>query len=462
MTLVDHRAAVTAGATVRSLAEAALERVGDDALHAFLELDRARILADADALDRRRAAGETLPLAGVPVAIKDNLCQRGTKTTCGSRMLAEWEAPYDATVVARLRDAGALLFGKTNMDEFAMGSSTENSAFGPTRNPKDPERVPGGSSGGSAAVVGAGWVPMALGSDTGGSVRQPAAYCGVHALKPTYGRISRFGLVAFASSLDQVGPFGATAADCAALYDAIAGPDPREATSADRPVESGTAALEAGVAGLRVGVLRSTFRQSDGAVAQVVEDAARKLEAAGATLVDATVDHLDLGLDAYYLVAPAEAASNLARFDGARYGTRVSGRDLADTYRQTRALFGPEVVRRIVLGTYALSEGYADEAYVRASRARTALCRSYARTFEGVDLLLSPTAPTVAFPLGARTEDPVAMYAADVFTVPVSLAGLPASSSPAGEVGGLPVGVQLVAPPFAEARLFSAMQVFDR
>ena len=462
MTLASHLETISEGGSVRDQAERAIERVGDDPLGAFLTFDAATIRTDADAIDRRIAAGERLPLAGAPVAIKDNLCQRGTKTTCGSRMLEAWESPYDATVVARLRDAGALLFGKTNLDEFAMGSSTENSAFGPTRNPRDPSRVPGGSSGGSAAVVGAGWVSASLGSDTGGSVRQPAAYCGVHALKPTYGRISRYGLVAFASSLDQVGPFGSTAADCARIYDVIAGPDPREATSADRPVESAMEALHAGVRGLRVGVLRSCLAQADGPVAVRTEEAAARLEAAGATLVDIEVAHLGLGLDAYYLIAPAEAASNLARFDGARYGLREAGKDLVDTYRRTRSHFGAEVIRRIVLGTYALSEGYADEAYVRASRARTALCRSFAEAFETVDVLLSPTAPSVAFPLGERTQDPMAMYAADVFTVPASLAGLPASSSPAGEVDGLPVGVQLIARPFEEARLFAAMQVFDR
>ena len=461
-TIREHLDAVRAGASVRSRAEAALERVGDDALNGFLSLDRGRILADAEAIDARLAVGEELPLAGAPIAIKDNLCQEGTRTTCGSRLLEEWVAPYDATVVARLRQAGALLFGKTNLDEFAMGSSTEQSAFGATRNPKDPERVPGGSSGGSAAVVGAGWVPAALGSDTGGSVRQPAAYCGIHALKPTYGRISRRGLVAFASSLDQVGPMGATPEDCARVYDVIAGADAGDATSSTEPVDSAVEALGRGVRGLRVGLLGHCFDQADPGVAEAVREGAARLEAAGATLVDATVEHLDLGLSAYYLIAPAEAASNLARFDGARYGLRVAGEDLASMYRRTRSRFGAEVIRRIVLGTYALSEGYADEAYVLASRARTALCRSFTAAFEGVDLLLSPTAPTVAFGLGERTDDPIAMYAADVFTVPASLAGLPASSSPVGESQGLPVGLQLVGRPFEEATLFAAMEVLGR
>jgi len=459
VTIAEHIGAIEAGASVRVQAEAALDRVGADPHHAFLELDRARILADADGIDARLAAGESLPLAGAPVAIKDNLCQRGTRTTCGSRLLERWVAPYDATVVERLRAAGALLFGKTNLDEFAMGSSTENSAFGPTTNPRDATRVPGGSSGGSAATVAAGHVAASLGSDTGGSVRQPAAYCGVHALKPTYGRISRRGLVAFASSLDQVGPFGATVGDVARVYDVIAGPDAGDATSAERPAPSAMAALGTGVSGLRVGVVRACFEQADDAVAAQVEAGAAKLEAGGATLVDVTVEHLDLALSAYYLIAPAEAASNLARFDGARYGLRVEGRDLAETYRATRAKFGAEVIRRIVLGTYALSEGYADEAYVRASRARTAICRAFDAVFEGVDVLLLPTAPTVAFALGEKADDPVAMYAADVFTVPASLAGLPASSSPVGEVDGLPVGAQLIGRRFDESTLIRAMEV---
>jgi aspartyl-tRNA(Asn)/glutamyl-tRNA(Gln) amidotransferase subunit A len=461
VTLEEHITAIAGGATVRERAEAALARVGDDELGAYLELDRARILADAEAIDGRLSAGERLPLAGAPIAIKDNLCQEGTRTTCGSQLLEEWVAPYDATVVARLRDAGALLFGKTNLDEFAMGSSTENSAFGPTKNPRDPARVPGGSSGGSAAAVGAGHVAASLGSDTGGSVRQPAAYCGVHALKPTYGRVSRFGLVAFASSLDQVAPFGATVADVARVYDVIAGGDPRDATSADAVVASATEALGGGVKGLRVGVVRECFEQADGAVARAVAESAKRLEGAGATLTDVGVAHLDLALSAYYLIAPAEAASNLARFDGARYGLRVEGDDLAETYRATRSRFGAEVIRRIVLGTYALSEGYADEAYVRASRARTALCRAFTAAFETVDVLLLPTAPTVAFPLGERTADPLAMYAADVFTVPASLAGLPATSSPVGEDGGLPIGAQLVGRPFEEATLVRAMEVLS-
>jgi len=459
VSLAEHVAAVAAGETIRERAEAALDRVGDDPHHAFLSLDRASILADADALDQRVQSGESLPLAGAPVALKDNLCQQGTRTTCGSRLLEEWVAPYDATVVQRLKDAGALLFGKTNLDEFAMGSSTENSAFGATTNPKDPARVPGGSSGGSAAAVGAGYVPASLGSDTGGSVRQPAAYCGVHALKPTYGRVSRFGLVAFASSLDQVAPFGATVADVAAVYDVIAGSDARDATSAEREVPSATGALGGGARGLRVGMVRGCLAQADAAVAAAVAESASRLEGAGATLTDVGVEHFDLALSAYYLIAPAEAASNLARFDGARYGSRVDGADLAETYRATRARFGPEVIRRIVLGTYALSEGYADEAYVRASRARTAICRAFASVFENVDLLLLPTAPTVAFPLGERTDDPVAMYAADVFTVPASLAGLPASSTPVGDAGGLPIGAQLIGRHFEETTLIRAMEV---
>ena len=457
----------------RDAAEAAIEWVGDDPLNAFVTFDVAAIRREADAIDARLNQGELLPLAGSTVALKDNLCVNGSRTTCGSRMLADWIPPYDATVVARLRSAGAVLFGKTNMDEFAMGSSTESSAFGPTLNPRHRERVPGGSSGGSAAVVGAGWSPMALGSDTGGSVRQPAAYCGIYAVKPSYGRISRFGLVAFASSLDQVGPMGATVADCARLYDVIAGPDPRDVTTVSRPPDSAADAVASGRAhgatGLRIGVVQSALDIADGPVAESVRVGARALASEGAELVDVDLTHMDLGLAAYYLIAAAEASSNLARFDGTRFGTRAPGHG-ADTlhqaYARTRSAFGPEAVRRIVLGTYALSEGYAQEAYVRASRARTAIVRAFDGAFEGtngkrVDLLLLPTAPTPAFRLGEREGDPLAMYAADVFTVLASLAGLPASSSPVDEVGGLPVGLQLIAPRYGETTMFRAMAALE-
>jgi len=443
---------------------ACLDRVGryDGAVHAFLHVDADGALAAAAALDARRDAGDALddaPLAGVVIALKDNLSTRGAPTSCASEMLARYVAPYDADCVTRLRAAGAVVIGKTNLDEFAMGSSTENSAFGPTRNPWDLARTPGGSSGGSAAAVAAGFCHAALGTDTGGSVRQPAALTGTVGLKPTWGRVSRYGLVAFASSLDVVSPFGRSVADAAMLYDVIAGPDPRDATCVDRPVERADLSRGAEVLrGLRVGVPREYFAEGvDPEVAASVRAAVDRMADAGAEVVELSMPHTAHAVAAYYVLAPAEASSNLARFDGVRYGLRVEGRDLRAMYGATRdAGFGPEVKRRILLGTFALSAGYAEAFYGRAQRARTLIARDFARAFERVDVLATPTSPTAAFELGARTGDPLAMYLADVCTLPPSLAGVPALSLPSGRTrGALPIGLQLVAPPFAEARLLA-------
>ena len=433
-------------------------------LHAFNLVLAEEARGAADDVDRRVADGEDPgPLAGVPVAVKDNLCTRGVPTTCSSRILDGWRPPYDATVVTRLRQAGAVIVGKTNMDEFAMGSSTENSAFGPTRNPHDLTRVPGGSSGGSAAAVAAGFVPLALGSDTGGSIRQPAALCGVVGVKPTYGLVSRYGLVAFASSLDQIGPLAGTVADAALALEALAGHDPADSTSIPQPAPALTAVLGEGVDGLRVGIIRELVEGVDPDVGARVSQAAAGLEAAGAKVDEASLPSAALGLSAYYLIATAEASSNLARFDGVRYGLRVEGDDVTAMYGRTRAAgFGAEVKRRIMLGTYALSAGYYDAYYGQAQRVRTLLIRDFEAAYEAYDLLLAPTTPTTAFALGAKTDDPLAMYLSDVCTIPSNLAGHPAVSLPYG-VGddGLPVGVQLLAPALGEPTLFRAAAALE-
>jgi len=431
----------------------------DGEIHAFnlVMADEARQAALA--IDRRVAAGEDPgPLTGVPVALKDNLCTAGIPTTCSSRILEGWRPPYDATVVERLRAAGAIVVGKTNLDEFAMGSSTENSAFGPTRNPHDTSRVPGGSSGGSAAAVAARFAPLALGSDTGGSIRQPAALCGVVGAKPTYGRVSRYGLVAFASSLDQIGPFARTVGDAAALFEAIGGHDPCDATSIPRPVPAVSAALDRGVAGLRVGLV-SELLDAEGIepdVAARVRQAAEALEQAGAKVDDVSVPAVIYGLSAYYLIAPAEASSNLARYDGVRFGLRVEAPTTGEMYDRTRtAGFGAEVKRRIMLGTYALSAGYYDAFYGKAQRVRTLILRDFQAAYERVDVLLAPTSPSTAFPLGAKTSDPLTMYLNDVCTIPSNLSGDPAVSVPFGTGDdGLPVGVQVLAPALGEEVMF--------
>jgi aspartyl-tRNA(Asn)/glutamyl-tRNA(Gln) amidotransferase subunit A len=435
-------------------------------LHAFnLVLpDEAR--AAADAVDARVAAGEDPgPLAGVPVALKDNFATRGIPTTCSSRILEGWRPPYDATVVERLRAAGAIVIGKTNLDEFAMGSSTENSAFGPTRNPHDPSRVPGGSSGGSAAAVAAGFSPLAFGSDTGGSIRQPAAFCGVVGLKPTYGRVSRYGLVAFASSLDQIGPFTMTIDDAALALEIIAGRDPLDTTSIPEAVPAYGDILGDGVEGLRVGVI-SEFLAADGLasdVARRVEAAAAALAQAGAKVGEASVPSTIYGLSAYYLINPAEASSNLARYDGVRYGLRVDAPTTAEMNTKTRtAGFGPEVKRRIMLGTYALSAGYYDAYYGKAQRVRTLILRDFDRAYEDFDVLIGPTAPSTAFAFGAKA-DPLAMYLNDVFTIPSNLSGHPAVSVPFG-VGddGLPIGVQVLAPALGEPVMLRVAAALER
>jgi len=446
---------------------ASLDRIAalDGDLHAFLGIDGDRALAAARRWDEVYArGGPAPPLAGLPVAIKDIICTRGMPTTCGSRMLEHWVPPYDATVVARLRDAGAILIGKTNLDEFAMGSSTENSAFGPTRNPWDLTRVPGGSSGGSAAAVAAGMVPLALGTDTGGSIRQPAGFTGIVGLKPTYGRVSRYGLVAFASSLDQIGPLAATVADAALILRVIAGRDPLDATSSTVPVPDYAAVLAGGVKGLRLGIAAEAFGEGlDGDVRAAVEAAAQQLAAAGAVLEDVSLPAIEYALPTYYLLATSEASSNLARYDGVRYGLRAPSETIDQMYTRTRAAgFGSEVKRRIMLGTYALSAGYYEGFFLKAQRVRTLVREDFRRAFERVDLVLMPVTPTVAFPIGEKADDPLAMYLADVYTIPVNLAGLPGISVPCGFSRGLPVGLQLIGRPFDEATVLRTAHTYEQ
>jgi aspartyl-tRNA(Asn)/glutamyl-tRNA(Gln) amidotransferase subunit A len=434
-------------------------------IHAFNAVLEDDARAAADAVDAAVEAGrDPGPLAGVPIALKDNLCTRGVATTCSSRILEGWKPPYDATVVERLRTAGAVVVGKTNLDEFAMGSSTENSAFGPTRNPHDPSRVPGGSSGGSAAAVAAGFASLGLGSDTGGSIRQPAALCGVVGAKPTYGTVSRYGLIAFASSLDQIGPFANSVEDAALLLEAIWGHDPCDSTSIARPMPSLLGSLDEGVDGLRVGIAEE-LTDVEGIAPEVrdaVEAAGRALEKEGATVERVSLPSSVYGLSAYYLIAPAEASSNLARYDGVRYGLRVDAPDVSTMNASTRDVgFGAEVKRRIMLGTYALSAGYYDAYYGQAQRVRTLIVRDFARAYEQFDVLLSPTSPTVAFELGARTDDPLAMYLSDVCTIPSNLSGHPAISVPWGMDRGLPIGVQVLAPALAEPLMFRVAKTVE-
>jgi aspartyl-tRNA(Asn)/glutamyl-tRNA(Gln) amidotransferase subunit A len=434
-------------------------------VHAFnlVTADRARERAaeiDADV----KAGKKVGRLAGVTIALKDNLCTRGVETTCSSKILAGWKPPYDATVVRRLADEGAVFVGKTNLDEFAMGSSTENSAFGPTRNPLDTSRVPGGSSGGSAAAVAAGFSAASFGSDTGGSIRQPAALCGLVGVKPTYGMVSRQGLVAFGSSLDQIGPFTTTVADAALLMEVIAGHDPLDSTSLPQPAPQLTSVLANGVKGLRIGRVADMPEGSSPDVLARLDAAFDALCAAGATVVDVKLPSMVFGLTAYYLVAPAEASSNLARFDGVRYGLRVDAKDLNAMYGATRAAgFGDEVKRRIMLGTYALSAGYYDAYYGKALKVRRLIADDFAKAYAQCDAILTPTSPTVAFKFGDKTSNPLAMYLCDVFTIPTNLAGHAAMSVPFGTgEAGLPVGVQVLAPALGEATMFRVAAELER
>ena len=438
----------------------------ESTVRAYLTLTPERALERAAAIDARVARGEDPGLlAGVPVAVKDLFCTKGVRTTCGSRILETFVPPYSATVVEKLEAAGAIIIGKTNMDEFAMGSSCENSAFHPTRNPWDPSRVPGGSSGGSAATVGARNVPLAVGTDTGGSIREPASFCNVVGVKPTYGRVSRYGIIAFASSLDQAGPLTADVRDSADVLEAIAGYDPCDSTSVDVAVPHYAAMLRTDLRGVRVGIVEE-FEESikgDPKMAALYKTAYAKLTELGATLVPVRLPHAKYGLATYYLIAPAECSSNLARYDGARYGLRVDANDVFTMYEQTRAAgFGPEVKRRIILGTYALSSGYYDAYYVRAQKVRTLMKKDFDDAFAACDVLACPAVSCTPFELGAKTQDPVAMYLMDYFTIPMSLAGVPAMSVPAGYVDDLPVGLQIVAPVFEEARMLGVAHAYEQ
>ena len=444
-----------------------LVRIGqlEDQIQAFMTLTPRMAVAFAKKFADMQARKEKLPpLAGIPLAIKDVICTKGVATTCSSKILENYVPPYNASVMTRLNAAGALMLGKTNMDEFAMGSSTENSAFGPTRNPWDVERVPGGSSGGSAAAVAAGLAPWALGTDTGGSIRQPASLCGIVGLKPTYGRVSRYGLIAYGSSLDQIGPLTRTVEDAALLLQVLAGWDALDSTSADVLVPDYTEALGGGVRGLRIGIAREGMGEGlQPGVRAAVRQAAAVLEGLGAHMEEVTLPTIDYALPTYYLVATAEASSNLARYDGVRHGLRVEVPDVVEMFSRTRdAGFGPEVKRRIMLGTYALSAGFYEAFYLKAQRARTLVRRDFEQAFQRVDLVLLPTSPTVAFHLGERVADPLQMYLADIFTIPVNLAGLPGISVPCGFADGLPVGLQLVGRAFDEPTVLRAAHAYER
>ena len=464
MTGAELGAAIAAGETSAvEVTQAHLDRIAavDDRIHAYLHVDASGALAAARAVDA--ADGPRGPLAGVPLALKDVIVTRGVPTTVGSKILEGWIPPYDATVTARLRAAGIVVLGKTNMDEFAMGSSTENSAYGPTRNPWDTDRIPGGSSGGSSAAVAAFTAPLAIGTDTGGSIRQPAAVTGIVGHKPTYGGVSRYGLVAFSSSLDQAGPFARTVLDAALLHEVMGGHDPRDSTSIDAPVPPVVAAARQGatgdLSGLRIAVVKELAGQGyEPGVEAATRDALARLEKLGATVHEVSCPSFAYALPAYYLIAPSECSSNLARFDAVRYGLRTGDdgvRSLEEVMSLTReAGFGPEVKRRIILGTYALSSGYYDAYYGSAQKVRTLIVRDFEAAFAHADVLVSPATPTVAFPLGARTGDPLAMYAADLCTLPASLAGIPAISVPSGLSEGLPVGLQVMAPALADDRCY--------
>ena len=449
------------------LARCFLQRIAEQDRHynSFISVDESATLAAAAAADERLARGEGGILTGVPIAHKDIFCTSGLRTSCGPRMLDNFVPPYDATLISHCNRDGAVILGKTNMDEFAMGSSNENSFYGPVKNPWDTSLVPGGSSGGSAAAVAARLAPAATGTDTGGSIRQPAALCGITGLKPTYGRVSRLGMVAFASSLDQAGPMARSAEDCALLLNVIAGHDPLDSTSSEIPAADYTAGLEGSLEGLRIGLPGEYFGEGlDPATGECIQAALRELEALGATLVELSLPHSELTIPTYYVIAPAEASTNLSRFDGVRYGYRCKEPvDLYDLYTRTREEgFGDEVKRRILVGTYALSAGYYDAYYKKAQQVRRLIKQDFIDGFEQVDVIAGPTTPGPAFPLGAKSGDPVAMYLEDVYTLAVNLAGLPGMSVPAGFVGGKPVGLQLIGRHFDEARLLNVAHRYQQ
>ncbi|ACL71613.1 glutamyl-tRNA(Gln) amidotransferase, A subunit [Thioalkalivibrio sulfidiphilus HL-EbGr7] len=466
-TIAELSAALTKGeCSSVELTEHFLKRIEalDGGLNSFVTVTAEQALAQAKAADDRRARGEAGPLTGVPMAQKDIFCTDGVRTTCGSKMLDNFIAPYDATVVERFKAEGCPMLGKTNMDEFAMGSSNETSFHGPVKNPWDTARVPGGSSGGSAAAVAARLTPSATGTDTGGSIRQPAALCGITGLKPTYGRVSRWGMIAFASSLDQGGPMAATAEDCALLANVMSGFDPRDSTSIERPAEDFTARLNEPLKGLRIGLPREFFGEGlDAGVAKAVDEAIEQYKQLGAEVKEVGLPNSGLSVPAYYVVAPAECSSNLARFDGVRYGYRCENpKDLMDLYTRSRGEgFGAEVKRRIMVGTYALSAGYFDAYYLKAQKIRRLIADDFARAFEEVDVILGPTSPSTAFRLGEKTDDPVTMYLSDIYTIAVNLAGLPGMSIPAGFSDGLPVGLQLIGNYFDEARLLGVAHQYQ-
>jgi aspartyl-tRNA(Asn)/glutamyl-tRNA(Gln) amidotransferase subunit A len=466
--LVELSAALRRGEfSSEELTRTCLDRVAalDGELNSFITVNPEQALSAARAADERIRAGDAAPLTGIPFAHKDIFCTDGVRTSCGSRMLDNFIAPYDATVTQKLKAAGAVMLGKTNMDEFAMGSSNETSFYGPVKNPWDTSRVPGGSSGGSAAAVAARLVPVATGTDTGGSIRQPAALCGISGLKPTYGRVSRYGMIAFASSLDQGGPFARSAEDAAVMLSAMAGFDPRDSTSVDRPMEDYRAALKDSLQGLRIGLPREYFGEGlDGGVAAAIEAALDEYKRLGARVVDISLPNSSLSVPAYYVVAPAECSSNLSRFDGVRFGYRApSPRDLEDLYKRSRGEgFGAEVKRRIMIGTYALSAGYYDAYYLKAQQVRHLIREDFLRAFERVDVIMGPTSPGTAFRLREKADDPVTMYLSDIYTIAVNLAGLPGMSIPAGFAAGLPVGLQLIGNYFAEGRLLAAAHRYQR
>ncbi|MFI5397333.1 MAG: Asp-tRNA(Asn)/Glu-tRNA(Gln) amidotransferase subunit GatA [Candidatus Binatia bacterium] len=467
---IEQAAALLARKEISSveLTRAAVDRirVTDTEIHSFLTVTEDVALAQAQAADARRARGEAGTLLGVPVGIKDVILTKGIRTTAGSKILGNFVAPYDATVTRKLLDAGAVCVGKTNCDEFAMGSSTENSGFVVTRNPWDRSRVPGGSSGGSAAAIAAEQCQGALGTDTGGSIRQPAACCGIVGIKPTYGRVSRYGVVAYASSLDQVGPMARTVAGCAQLLAAIAGHDPHDSTSVPRPVPDYASLLGGGIKGLRVGIPREYFVEGMQAeVDQAVRTAIRVLETLGARVCEVSLPHTEYAVPTYYLIATAEASSNLARYDGIKYGLRLGEQEaLVKMYQRTRAGgFGTEVKRRIMLGTYALSAGYYDAYYLKAQKVRTLIRRDFEQVFATQDVIVTPTAPTTAFRIGEKTSDPLQMYLSDIFTISINLAGLPGLSLPCGfDRNGLPIGLQIVGRPFEEEKVFQAAHAYEQ